>query len=48
MESGQLERFKQIARKFGADECDDALDKAFGTLKRKPEDKKDDDKPKRG
>jgi hypothetical protein len=39
----QLDRFKETARKIGADESPDALDKVFGKLvmKRKPEDEKD-------
>ena len=39
--SSQADRFKDAARKAGADESDDALDRAFGALelKHKPEPK---------
>ncbi len=38
-DKSQLERFKQTARKIGADESDDALDKVMGKLDltKKPE-----------
>ena len=41
-EKNQLDRFKEAARKLGADESPDALDKVFGKLdmKRKPEGEK--------
>jgi len=44
----QLDRFRQAAREIGADESDDALDRAMGTLeltkKPEPEPKKPADK----
>lgn len=44
----QPERFKEAARKAGADEAPDALDRAFGKLdlRHKPESKPD--KPRKG
>jgi hypothetical protein len=43
--SSQLERFKETARQLGADESDDALDRAMNRLdlraKPKPEGEKD-------
>jgi hypothetical protein len=47
----QLARFKEAARQLGADESEDALDRAFGKLdpKAKPESGDDKaDKPKGG
>jgi hypothetical protein len=47
-DKSQLDYFKETARKLGADESDDTLDKIMGKLdlKRKPDKKRDEKKNK--
>lgn len=48
--SDQSDRFKEAARKAGADESDDAIDRAFGKLdlRHKPEPESNPEAPDKG